>query len=216
MLIRMQLRILWQTVALGALLSSALVLHSDTSAIGIFESRSDLGITPKGGSIEYDAAKDEYRVTGGGANIWASEDAFEFAWKRITGDATISAEVRFVGESKALHRKAVIMIRQELTPYAAYADLAQHGNGLTSLQFRPSEFAPTQEIRSTVDGPTRIRIERRGNNFTIFAGKADGEMVASGPQTVEMAGTVYAGIGMCSHDADTLETAIFSKVRIEQ
>jgi hypothetical protein len=26
---------------------------------------------------------------------------------------------------------------------------------------------------------------------------------------------VYAGLGVCSHDANTLETAIFSKIKIE-
>jgi hypothetical protein len=34
------------------------------------------------------------------------------------------------------HRKAALMIRQSLDPGAAYADVALHGDGLTSLQSR--------------------------------------------------------------------------------
>ncbi len=184
--------------------------------VGIFDSHADLGVTPKAGSIEYNGAAGEYRVTGGGANVWGMEDALHFAWKRLAGDVTLTADVRFLGEGAVAHRKAVLMIRQELTPGSAYADVALHGDGLTSLQFRPAAAAETREIRSTVTAPSRIRIERRGNRFSIFVGRPGEELVSSGPQTVELADPVYAGIGVCSHDANVLETAVFSNVRIEQ
>src|SRR5947209_20311546 len=148
--------------------------------VGAFESHGDLGVTPKTGAIEYDAAKSEYRVTGGGSNIWGTEDAGYFAWKRLTGDVTFTADVHFAGAGAVGHRKAVLMVRQDTTPGSAYADVALHGDGLTSLQFRPAAGAATQEIRSTVTGPVRIRIERRGNQFTIFAGKPGDELAASG------------------------------------
>ena len=182
----------------------------------LFDSCADVGVTPKPGSIYFDPSIATYRITGGGANIWAAEDAFFFASKRISGDVTITADVRFVGTGAVAHRKAVLMVRQDLTPGSAYADVALHGNGLTSLQFRPSTGAQTQEIQSTITEPVRIRIERRGNRFTIYAGKPGEELTASGPQTVELTDPVYVGIGVCSHDANVLETAVFSDVKIEQ
>jgi Tol biopolymer transport system component len=186
------------------------------SILGIFESHEDIGVNPKSGSATYDSSTGEYRVTGGGANIWGTEDAFQFVWKRISGDFTLTADVQFIGTGAVAHRKAVLMFRQDLTPGSAYADVALHGDGLTSLQFRPIPGAQTQEIRSTVTGPTRIRIERRGNRFTIFAGKPGEQLAASGPQEILLSDPVYAGIGVCSHDANVLETAIFSNVRLEQ
>src|SRR5260370_22237375 len=102
---------------------------------GLFESHGDLGVTPKGGSIEGSAAPGEYRITGGGANIWGTEDAMQFLWKRLSGDVTLTADVRFVGTGANPHRKGVLMLRQDLTPGSAYADVALHGDGLTSLQF---------------------------------------------------------------------------------
>jgi len=192
-----------------------LCLCSGALPIGIFEDHGDIGDTPKKGSIEYNAAAGEYRVTGGGANIWAATDAFQFAWKRLSGDVTIMADVQFAGTGAVNHRKAVLMVRQNLNPDSSYADVALHGDGLTSLQFRPGAGALTQEVRSTVNAPSRIRIERRGDRFIMYAGKAGEELTPAGPAAVALQDPVYVGIGVCSHDANTLETAVFSNVKIE-
>ena len=61
----------------------------------------------------------------------------------------VTADVKFVGTGAVDHRKAVLMIRQNLDRDAAYADVALHGDGLTSLQFRPAAGAETLEQRST-------------------------------------------------------------------
>ncbi|MGH9666556.1 MAG: TolB family protein [Bryobacteraceae bacterium] len=182
--------------------------------LGIFESHGDVGDNPKAGSAEYDDGSGEYRITGGGANIWAATDAFQFAWKRMSGDVTVTADVRFIGQGVVPHRKAVLMVRQSLDPGSAYADVALHGSGLTSLQYRPTAGAATQEVQSQLNGPVRIRIERRGNQFILFAGKPGGELTPSGPVTVALENPVYVGIGVCSHDANVLETTVFSNVTI--
>lgn len=191
------------------------LLFAQEGSIGLFERQGDVGENPKAGAAEYDAATGEYRVTGGGANIWASVDAFHFLWKRVSGDVTLTADVKFVGAGAVAHRKAVLMIRQTLDPDSAYADVSLHGDGLTSLQFRPKAGEATSETRSELNMPVRIRIERRGNEFRIFAGKAGEELTSTGPVTVALEDPVYVGIGVCSHDAGVLETAIFSNVRID-
>ena len=42
------------------------------------------------------------------------------------------------------------------------------------------------------------------------------ELTPAGPATVELTDPVYAGIGVCSHDATVLETAVFSNVELQQ
>lgn len=190
-------------------------LHCFGQAAGIFETHGGLGSTPRKGSLEYDAAKESYRVTGGGANMWGAEDALHFVWKRVSGDFALQADVEFIGAGAVAHRKAVLMVRQDLTAGSRYADLALHGDGLTSLQFRSEPGGPTGEIRSPVKAPTRIRLERIGDTFTISAGKPGEELIRSGPRLVKLSDPVYAGIGVCSHDANVLETAVFSNVRME-
>lgn len=194
-----------------------LILTGAASAqIGLFESQGDVGANPKAGSAAYDAPSGEYRVTGGGENMWEDVDAFRFLWKRVSGDAVISADVRFLGESQAEHRKGVLIFRQSLDANSAYADVALHGDGLTALQYRPTAGAQTAEVRSIFNAPLHLRLERRGNVFTMTVSKEGAEPVTSAPVTLTLADPVYLGIGTCSHNANVLETAVFSNVRIQQ
>jgi Tol biopolymer transport system component len=200
-----------------SLTAALLISAQQTQApVGIFESHADIGVTPKAGKVEHDPATSEYRVTGGGANIWGPADAYHFAWKRISGDAALTADVRFVGEGVDPHRKAVLMFRQDLSPGAAYADVAVHGDGLTSLQFRRAADGPTAEVRAADKAPVRLRLERRGNAFTMYTGKPGTELSASEPVTLPLSDPLYVGIGVSAHNAGVLETAIFSNVQIQQ
>ena len=183
---------------------------------GIFESHADIGAVPKPGALEYDSASNTYRIAGNGANMWAGVDAFHFAWKRLSGDATITADVEFMGSGGDPHRKAVLIFRQSLDPDSPYADVALHGVGLTSLQYRTGKGEPTQQIESTVTGPVRLRLERRGNQFVMSVGKPGEPLVSSAPATVPLQDPVYVGIGVCSHNVDNVETAVFRNVSVQQ
>lgn len=188
----------------------------ESRQLGLFESQGDVGTTPLKGAAEFNAATSEYRITGGGENIWGTADAFHFLWKRMSGDVTITADVAFVGKGAVGHRKAVLIVRQSLDADSAYVDIALHGDGLTSLQFRETPGAETREVRSEVRAPTRLRLERRGNRFTMSVGQPGPDLATAPPVTVNLQGSVYVGLGMCSHDAGILETAIFSNVSVVQ
>lgn len=64
---------------------------------GAFTDHQDIGATPKPGTAEYDPATKEFRITGGGANIWGKIDAFQFLYTKLSGDVTLTADVHFVG-----------------------------------------------------------------------------------------------------------------------
>jgi Tol biopolymer transport system component len=218
---RVRLRQIIPTSALFVLsfgLVSAAPAQQPATPLGIFEAHSDVGITPKPGSATYDPATAEYRVTGGGANMWAGVDAFHFVWKKVNGDFDLNALVHLVGAGAEDHRKAALVVRQSLDPNSAYADVAVHGDGLTALQFRPVAGAETAEVRSPVSAPGSILLSRRGAQLTMSARSAAGTdpFVPSGPVTLEFTGPVYVGLGVCSHDANVLETAVFSKVVLRE
>jgi TolB protein len=185
--------------------------------LGVFTNEGSVGQTPAGCKAVYDAAKGEYRITGGGANMWAATDAFYFVWKKVSGDVTLSADIQWVGTSAAEHRKAVLIIRQSLDPGSSYADAVSHGNGLTSLQFRGTANEQTYQVVAAEDGPSRLRIVRKGVLITMYYGKPGEELKASGPvEYIALKDLVYVGLGVCSHVATTLETAIFSNVKLEE
>jgi TolB protein len=185
--------------------------------LGVFTNEGSVGQTPPGCQAQYDAAKGQYRITGGGANMWAATDAFYFVWKKVSGDVTLSADIQWVGTSAAEHRKAVLIVRQSLDPGSPYADAVSHGNGLTSLQFRGAANEQTYQIVAAEDGPSRLRIVRKGSRFTMYFGKPGEELKPAGPvEYVNLEGPFFVGLGVCSHVATTLETAIFSNVKLEE
>jgi TolB protein len=207
------------------LMLAALLLCCDSFAraadglLGIFTNQSDIG-TPSSlgpGAAEYDANEKKYTVTGGGANIWSSTDAFHFVWKKASGDLSLAAAVEFAPQTAAAdpHRKVVLMIRQSLDPASPYADACVHGNGLTAFQWRDSQGDPTYETQAQANAPKRVRIEKRGNYFSMSFGNSDTDMhPAGGACKVEIAGDYYLGIGVCAHNAARLEKAVFSDVAV--
>lgn len=134
---------------------------------GAFEASSDVGRVERKGAATFDAAKGEYRLTGSGANIWGTVDAFHFLYKQTQGDLELSAEISWDGEGKNAHRKAGLMVRQDLEPDSPYADAVVHGDGLISLQFRRVRSGPTLEVKSPIKPPASIKLERNGDVFTL-------------------------------------------------
>lgn len=184
--------------------------------IGLFENHQDVGTVLHPGSLVFDAATETYLVTGSGENMWFAKDAFHFVWQQASGDISLTADVAFVGTGHDPHRKACLMIRQTLEADSAYADVALHGDGLTSLQFREVNGATTHEVQANVTFPTRLRLEKRGKYLLMFLGKPDEALRFSGAQAyVAFEEPFYIGLGVCSHNKDTSEQAVFSHVEIK-
>jgi TolB protein len=193
------------------------VSAAESGAVGIFEGSGDVGKVLHPGSVEFDAAKGTYTIAGSGENMWFGKDEFQFAWRKLTGDVTLTADIAFVGAGKNEHRKAVLMVRQNLEEDSVYADVAVHGSGLTSLQFRESRGETTHEVQANVNAPKRVRIEKRGDYFTMWVAGADGKFALAGATgKILLAGPFYVGIGVCSHDKDVVEKAVFSGVELKE
>jgi TolB protein len=210
--------ILW-VVLLAGIFSCALPNHSraeDNAAVGIFESHGDVGTVLHPGSVEYDASQKSYTITGSGENMWFASDAFQFAWKRVSGDVILTADIGFLGTGGNEHRKAVLMLRQSLDGDSIYVDIARHGIGMTALQFRTEKGDITHEIQSNISAPKRLRLVKRGDYvYMSLAGDDDVLHVAGGWLRIPLQGSFYVGIGVCSHNKDVSEKAIFSNVDLD-
>jgi len=186
------------------------------NAIGIFEGHGDVGKVSHAGAVEYDAAKQTYTIAGSGENIWFDKDAFQFVWKKMSGDVTLTADVSFLAKGGDEHKKAVLMIRQSLDADSSYADVALHGNGMAALQYRDDSGAQTQEIQASVSMPKRVRLVKRGDHFSMWLVDENGRFQpATGSARVVLKEPFYVGIGMCSHNDNVIEKAIFSKVELK-
>jgi Tol biopolymer transport system component len=184
--------------------------------VGLFEGHGDVGTVLHAGSAEFDAAKGSYTIAGSGENMWFTADGFQFVWKKVSGDVTLTADISFVGKGMNEHRKAVLMMRQSLDSDSAYVDVALHGSGLTSLQFREEKGAGTHEIQANVSAPKRVRIEKRSAYFGMSLADDNGKFYPAGGSTrVALKEPFYVGIGVCSHDKDVVEKALFSNVELK-
>jgi hypothetical protein len=183
--------------------------------LGIFDGHADVGTILHPGSARYDEPAGTYTLTGSGDNMWFARDAFHFAWKKVNGDVALAADIAFVGKGTQPHRKACLMIRQSLDADAAYVDVAVHGDGLTSLQFRAARGEATHEVQANVSAPARVQLVKRGPYALLYLAARGEELRFSGAAVrLAFEGPVLAGIGVCAHDKDEVETARFSNVEL--
>ena len=183
---------------------------------GLFAGSTDIGATQKGASA-YNSKLGAYTITGGGADMWGVADAFHLDWTKLSGDASLTADVQFPSGKLAPLEKAVLIFRQSLDPDSAYADVAMHADGHITLQWRTTAGGKTEDTTSTLRGANgfaRLRIERKGDQITIYAGTSGDALVPNPPVTVVLHGPVYVGLGVCAHDADGLATVTFSNVKL--
>ena len=180
--------------------------------LGIFENHGDVGTVLHPGSATYDAARQSYTVAGSGDNMWSSRDAFHYVWKQAAGDLSLAADVSFVGAGREPHRKACLVIRQDLDADSAYVDVALHGDGLASLQFRDSKGAATHEVQANLAAPRRLRVVKRGKYVVLDLAGESKELGFSGAAVrITFQEPFYVGLGVCAHNKDVTETALFSE-----
>ncbi len=201
-------------VALAAMAAGGAGSPAD-APVGMFAGHGDLGAVLHPGSVEVDAAGRGYTVAGSGANMWSTADAFHYAWKEASGDLALAADVAFLGAGTDPHRKACLVIRQSLDADSAYVDVALHGDGLTSLQFRDAKGDATHEVQANIAAPKRLRIEKRGGYVRMFLGAEGGEPAFSGGAVrIAFRDPFYVGLGVCSHNKDVVEKATFANVEL--
>jgi TolB protein len=203
------------TLMLAGFVFRTLAAQTNTTSLGLFEAHQDVGGPKKSGTAVFDSSRQTYTVTGGGINMWSTNDAFQFVWKKVSGDLTLAANIAFQGEGGDPHRKACLIVRQSLDDNSAYADAVLHGDGLTSLQYRESKGALTREIQSHIVRSQRLRIEKRGK-YVSMSVMAAGEMLhpAGGSFRLVLEDPFYVGLAVCAHNENAQETAVFSNVEL--
>jgi len=198
-----------------AFLVSASLLAQGAS-LGVFTDAGDVGSPAIAGSTEFSPSTHEYRLTGAGANIWGPRDEFQFARREMSGNFTVTATMRFIGEGLA-HRKAGIMVRQSLEAGAAYGDVVIHGDGMPGLQWRSRQGEETNTFDFPVQGAGTFTLKLVRTGVKIYMSVAkDGAALAEMAHTeVSLRDPVLVGLVVCSHDTGRSDTVVFSGVSVE-
>src|SRR3981081_4259738 len=137
--------------------------------IGIFDGHTDVGTNVKPGSATFIPETGQYVISGAGYNVWADHDEFQFVWKKMTGDFLLYAQAQFLGTWVNYHRKVGWMVRKSLDGNSAHVNAVEHGDGLTSLQFRRTAGAQTEEHKLKMTRANILQLERKGDVYIMRA-----------------------------------------------
>ena len=171
--------------------------------------------------------------------MWLAEDDFQFAWKKMSGDVELTADVGFANRMGNEHKKAALMFRKSLAADSPYVDIALHNSALIALQYRDEKGGTTREVvadqamvefdrleivtgvgHSTPAGTQpefRLRITRRGNYaYASFSRGGTSPEYEGQSIPIRLQGDFYVGIGVCAHDPNAVEEVRFSNVEIKQ
>jgi len=199
----------------GLLVIADAVKFTPTVSLPTGWSSADVGAVGVPGSATYSGGV--YTVSGSGATIGGTLDAFQFASISKSGDCTITARV--VSQTNtSQYARAGVMIRDASGANAMFADAILTPSNGTYLQSRLTTGA-TAVTTSTGAGaaPYWVRVTRVGNVFTAYkstTGASGSWVQMSTPKTITMPTSVKVGLAVCSFANTTLGTAVFDNVTV--
>ena len=154
-----------------------------------------------------------YTMTASGADIWDNADQFHFAWKQVSGAASIVAKVESIQNTNEF-AKAGVMIRDTLEAGSANASLLITPENGVRFQFRNTTGGSTD--RFFVEGitaPQWVKLERTVGGLVRAYYSADGKTWTQlNLTTVAMGTPMYIGLALTSHDSALTCEAKFSNV----
>ncbi|TAL47421.1 MAG: hypothetical protein EPN92_04895, partial [Chitinophagaceae bacterium] len=197
------------------------LITAQNNPVGIFANHTDIGNPKLKGSAVFNITDQSYNLKSGGYNIWFNRDEFHYAYNKIKGDFMLTASVKLLGTGKDPHRKIGWMVRASEQDDAAHMSATVHGDGLTVLQWRRLRGAymrdPQDELFSLKKNTEIIQLERIGKTFIMRVANPGEPLQEIGrTDMIDMPDEAFAGLFVCSHNADVMEEGIAWNVRIEK
>jgi hypothetical protein len=170
----------------------------------------DVGTVGLAGSTRYSGGV--FTVSGAGADIWGTADAFQFAYRTQTGDDYFVARVTSVQNTNGL-AKAGVMIRSSTSASAQDVILDVKPDGGIEFMSRGSQGgATTWWGGMSTAGPVWLMLVRSGSTVSAYAAQDGSPWTSVGSANVNLPATVVGGLVVSSHSIQQLSTATFDNV----
>jgi regulation of enolase protein 1 (concanavalin A-like superfamily) len=154
-------------------------------------------------------------VTGAGADIWGTADAFRFVYQPLAGDGQIVAHVATVQNTNAWV-KAGVMIRADLTPGSPQAMMMVTPGKSNNFQRRAAaNGVSTGTTGAAVQAPYWVKITRSGTTVTAYQSATGDTWTTVGTATIALPADVLIGLAVSSHSTSSVATATFDHVSVE-
>lgn len=178
-----------------------------------FDGHQDIGTVGAPGSVCYDAQNQRYTIYASGNDIWDKADQFHYLYKQMSGDVTISARVKHIGNIYGW-AKGGVMIRESLNTDSKHSMCAlTPGNGFAN-QWRTETNDWSSNVDTAGKAPGWVKLERIGNLFTAYFSTDGNTWQILNSTSIVMNNTVYVGLANCSHIDSTINDAIFDHIVI--
>jgi len=200
-------------MAVAVCLAISMAVH--TQAVGALPAgwqSQDVGAVGQPGSAS--ASAGVFTVSGAGADIWGTADAFHFVYRPLIGDGTIVAEVTSV-LGTAAWTKIGVMIRATTAPGSAHAFmLVSTAKGLAFQRRTVAGGASTHTSGGTGTAPRWLKLARVGQTITASQSIDGRTWTVVGRDTFSMPSAVLVGLATSSHDVTRLATGTFANVTV--
>jgi hypothetical protein len=175
-------------------------------------SSTDIGSVGAAGSAT--GSGGSFTVTGAGADIWGSADAFSFVYTTLTGDGSVVADVT-AEQYVSSWTKAGVMMRETLTAGSRHAlMLVSPGKGLAFQRRVDPGGLSTSTSGAASAAPCFLKLTRAGTTFTAFSSPDGVNWTTIGSERIAMGSTIYVGLAVSSHVAGTLASAAFGSTAV--
>jgi fibronectin type 3 domain-containing protein len=174
---------------------------------------SDVGSTGAIGSASR-SPSGVFTITGAGADIWGSSDAFRYVYQAATGDCDITARVTAIGNTN-VWAKTGVMIRETLAPGSTHVmAIVTPGSGVSFQRRTTTNGRSADTTTSGITAPQWVRVTRVGNVFTAYYSSNGTSWTNMGSVTISMSTSVYIGLPLTSHVNGTLCTGTLDNVTV--
>lgn len=175
----------------------------------------DIGnVSTKGSATYANVNGGTFVVSGSGVGISGRNDGFNYAYKKVVGDVTISARISDFSGSLS---KTGIMMRESLAPNAKAVVMKLGDIGKRQAGFGTRSIAGGS--MSWIGGndytwlPAWFKLQRVGNLFTAYESTDGIIWIKVGSNKIDMSKSFYLGLSVCSGKTQ-LNTTTFDNITI--
>jgi len=214
----------WNSVAMGnySLTAKAYDNNNITTTSGtvniVVWGTSDIGTVGVAGSASYSSGT--FTVSGAGAGVTSTADAFRFVYRQFSGNTTIIARVATAASATSTER-AGVMMRKDLTAGSIEASSMYKPTSTYYVYFlrRTTANGSTSSTASTTAAapPYWVKLVRSSNTLSAFMSANGSTWTAVGSgTTVTMTDPIYVGLAVTSGSTSAAKTVTFDNVSITQ
>ena len=201
------LRVIFRAFLFGATIVMGAMSQAQSGWVG-----RDIGAVFPAGSSGGDGAS--FTLSGAGADIWGTADAFRFHGGPVNGDIAIAARVISLDPTHAW-AKAGLMLRNGEAPGAANVAIFRTPNNTVALQHRNAHGGvTTQTLGSYGLSPAWLMLSRSGSSVSGYESRDGNTWRLIGTVETSFPATIEAGLAVTSHHNGTVATATFDQVEV--